>query len=44
MKAFCGSANADGVEIVLAYGGDTSRLHVITELFALRGGGKQKTS
>ena len=32
MKAFCSSVNANGVGIVLAGGGDTSPLHVITKL------------
>ena len=31
MKAFCSSVNVDGVGIVLAGGGNTSTLHVITE-------------
>ena len=32
MKAFCHSMNVDGVVILLGGGGDTSTLHVITEL------------
>ena len=40
--------NADGVGIVLVGGEDTSTLHHITqlvfELFAMKGGGEQKTT
>ena len=32
MKAFCCSVNADAMGIVLVGGGDTSTLHIITEL------------
>ena len=31
-KAFCCSVNVDGVVILLGGGGDTSKLHVVTEL------------
>ena len=44
MKAFCHSVNVHGVVVLFAGGGDTSTLHVITQLFALRGGGERKTS
>ena len=47
MKAFCCSVNIHGLVVLFAGGGDTSTLHVITELFELfapRGGVEQKTS
>ena len=46
-KAFCHSVNVHGVVVLFAGGGDTSTLNVITklsELFAPRHGGEQKTS
>ena len=43
-KAFCPSVNVHGVEVLFAGGGDSSTLHVITELFALRGSRERKTS